>query len=113
MSTLNRRLTRTLAHLSRATHLTTHHLSPSLTRRHIMNEIVPLKSPSDERTYKILTLPNALECILVLDPLAEKAAAAMSVRVGHFADPPELPGLAHFLEHMLTIFTNNFHQGFT
>ena len=32
---------------------------------------------------------------------AERSAAAMDVHVGHFSDPPELPGLAHFCEHML------------
>ena len=31
----------------------------------------------------------------------KKAAAALSVGVGSFADPEEAPGLAHFLEHML------------
>ena len=30
-----------------------------------------------------------------------RAAVAVSVGVGSFSDPAELPGLAHFLEHML------------
>lgn len=36
-------------------------------------------------------------------PLVEtkRAAAALSVGVGHFCDPRELPGLSHYLEHML------------
>ena len=29
------------------------------------------------------------------------AGAALAVSVGSFSDPPHLPGLAHFLEHML------------
>lgn len=29
------------------------------------------------------------------------AAASLSVNVGSFSDPPDLPGLAHFLEHMV------------
>ncbi len=29
------------------------------------------------------------------------ATVAMSVRAGHFQDPPELQGLAHFVEHMV------------
>ena len=62
--------------------------------------IIPEKSPSDPRDYRIIRLPNDLECILVSDPEAEKAACAMNVRVGHFADPDNLPGLAHFLEHV-------------
>ena len=29
------------------------------------------------------------------------AAAALCVNIGSFSDPPDLPGLAHFLEHMV------------
>lgn len=32
----------------------------------------------------------------------------MDVAVGHFSDPPELPGLAHFLEHMLFLGTEKY-----
>ena len=39
--------------------------------------------------------------LLVSDPVANRAAACMSVGVGYYSDPPEIPGLAHFLEHML------------
>lgn len=38
---------------------------------------------------------------MISDPNATKAAAAMSVDVGAASDPADLPGLAHFLEHML------------
>jgi len=31
----------------------------------------------------------------------KKAAAALSVGIGHFSDPKHLPGLSHYLEHML------------
>lgn len=39
--------------------------------------------------------------MVISDPRATKAAAAMSVDVGAASDPVDLPGLAHFLEHML------------
>ena len=39
--------------------------------------------------------------LLVSDPSTDKAAAAMDVHIGHMSDPPNLPGLAHFCEHML------------
>jgi insulysin len=42
-----------------------------------------------------------MEVILISDPDSEKAAAAMDMRVGAFSDPDDVPGLAHFLEHML------------
>ncbi|CAN0451792.1 unnamed protein product [Ectocarpus sp. 8 AP-2014] len=38
--------------------------------------------------------------MVISDPNANKAAAAMSVDVGAASDPVGLPGLAHFLEHM-------------
>ena len=39
--------------------------------------------------------------MLISDPAADKAAAALEVRAGHFDDPESMPGLAHFTEHML------------
>eukprot|EP00808_Paulinella_micropora_P023005 g5315.t1 len=39
--------------------------------------------------------------LLISDEHTNKSAAAMDVNVGHFCDPPDIPGLAHFCEHML------------
>ena len=55
-----------------------------------------------------LFLENGLKVILVSDPTTDKAAAAMDVNVGHMSDPWELPGLAHFLEHMLFLGTDKY-----
>ncbi|KAH9818631.1 putative a-pheromone processing metallopeptidase Ste23 [Melampsora americana] len=60
-----------------------------------------IKSDNDQRDYRIIKLNNQLQVILVHDPKADKAAAALSVNVGHLSDPPQLPGLAHFCEHLL------------
>ncbi|KAI8109469.1 hypothetical protein M9434_000751 [Picochlorum sp. BPE23] len=38
----------------------------------------------------------------------KRAAAALSVGVGHFCDPDELPGLSHYLEHMLFMGSEKF-----
>ncbi|TYZ68896.1 hypothetical protein PybrP1_010965 [[Pythium] brassicae (nom. inval.)] len=62
-------------------------------------------SALDERRYECLELPNALQVLLISDPKTEKASAALDVHVGHQSDPAELPGLAHFLEHMLFLGT--------
>ena len=57
--------------------------------------------PQDDRSYRIITLPNALTALLISDPTTDKSAASLDVNVGSFAEPSEALGLAHFLEHML------------
>ncbi|EGB10161.1 hypothetical protein AURANDRAFT_5583, partial [Aureococcus anophagefferens] len=58
-------------------------------------------SASDDRSYRVVRLANGVTCALVSDPAGEKAAAALSVGVGAYADRKDRAGLAHFLEHML------------
>eukprot|EP00930_Biecheleria_cincta_P040838 TRINITY_DN27965_c0_g1_i1.p1 TRINITY_DN27965_c0_g1~~TRINITY_DN27965_c0_g1_i1.p1 ORF type:complete len:1178 (-),score=220.11 TRINITY_DN27965_c0_g1_i1:177-3710(-) len=60
-----------------------------------------LVSPSDPRQYRVVTLGNGLRILLASDSKATTAAAALSVHAGFYQDPEELPGLAHFCEHML------------
>jgi insulysin len=67
-----------------------------------------IKSDQDVREYRYLTLPNKLRVLLISDPSAEKAAAALNVNVGHNQNPQERPGLAHFLEHMLFLGTEKY-----
>eukprot|EP00892_Ulva_mutabilis_P012171 jgi/Ulvmu1/9326/UM050_0076.1 len=55
----------------------------------------------DDWQYHILNLTNGIQALLISDPAADMAAAAMDVHVGSMQDPPELQGLAHFTEHML------------
>ena len=57
--------------------------------------------PNDDRSYRLLTLENGVRVLLASDPSAEYASAAMCVDVGASHDPQDLPGLAHFCEHML------------
>ncbi|KAJ2077677.1 metalloprotease [Coemansia sp. RSA 988] len=59
------------------------------------------QSPNDLREYKLVRLPNNLVAVCVHDSTITKAAASLSVNVGSLSNPPELLGLAHFLEHML------------
>uniref|UniRef100_K3W5F3 Insulin-degrading enzyme n=1 Tax=Globisporangium ultimum (strain ATCC 200006 / CBS 805.95 / DAOM BR144) TaxID=431595 RepID=K3W5F3_GLOUD len=65
-------------------------------------------SALDERAYECVELSNSLQVLLISDPKTEKASAAMDVHVGHQSDPVELPGLAHFLEHMLFLGTEKY-----
>ncbi len=65
-------------------------------------------SPNDSNEYKYLTLDNGLRVLIVHDSNAQKSAAALAVNVGHFDDPIEREGLAHYLEHMLFLGTEKY-----
>ena len=66
------------------------------------------KSKTDLKQYRLVTLKSGLEVLLIstlelaisrdADLTTQKAAAAMLVQVGSFADPKEAEGIAHFLE---------------
>lgn len=65
-------------------------------------------SRNDNRTYRALTLDNGLKVLLVQDKDSSKSAASMAINAGHFDDPLDRQGLAHFLEHMLFLGTDQF-----
>ncbi|KAF9246345.1 Metalloenzyme, LuxS/M16 peptidase-like protein [Melanogaster broomeanus] len=66
------------------------------------------KSLLDEREYRVIRLQNGLTAMLVHDPNTENAAASLDVAVGHLSDPDDMPGLAHFCEHLLFMGTQQF-----
>lgn len=55
----------------------------------------------DDRSYRIITLPNRLEVLLIHDTNTHKASAALDVNVGSFSDVKDMPGTAHAVEHLL------------
>lgn len=55
----------------------------------------------DNRTYRVIRLPNQLEALLIHDSETDKASAAMDVNVGSFSDAEDMPGMAHAVEHLL------------
>ncbi|KAG9128505.1 Insulinase (Peptidase M16) [Ceratobasidium sp. 392] len=68
-----------------------------------------IKKPEvDDRDYRCIRLENGLEALLVHDANADKSAASLDVEVGHLHDPDDLPGLAHFCEHLLFMGTDQF-----
>ncbi|KAK4530470.1 hypothetical protein CCYA_CCYA04G1327 [Cyanidiococcus yangmingshanensis] len=70
-------------------------------RNELTSLIWPRKPDIDERSYCYFRLAtNDLRVLLVRDPEADRAAASMSVGVGHLQDPDDRAGLAHFCEHM-------------
>ena len=96
----------------------------SFTSTNIKPSCSPIKSPTDKKDYKIIELPNGLRALLISDAsydlkkLEEEeikiengetvgetglksSAASLCIEVGSYSDPKGLPGLAHFLEHMV------------
>ncbi|KAK4218084.1 UCH-domain-containing protein [Rhypophila decipiens] len=68
-----------------------------------------LEIPSlDDRTYRVIRLPNQLEVLLVHDPQTDKASASMDVNVGSFSDEDDMPGMAHAVEHLLFMGTKKY-----
>jgi len=73
--------------------------------KHVYNVI---KSHEDKREYKGYELQNGMKALLISDPTTEKAAAAVDVHCGYLSDPVDIPGLAHFCEHMLFLGTEKY-----
>ncbi len=67
-----------------------------------------IKSEKDKRLYRGLVLHNGLKALLISDEDTDKAACALDVNVGSMHDPRQLPGLAHFCEHMLFMGTKKY-----
>lgn len=59
------------------------------------------KPDLDDRSYRVIELPNKLEALLVHDPQTDKASASLNVNVGNFSDDDAMPGMAHAVEHLL------------
>lgn len=66
------------------------------------------KPLNDDRSYRSVTLKNGLEALLIHDPQADKASASLDVHIGYYEDPDDLPGLAHFCEHLLFMGTEKY-----
>eukprot|EP00927_Polykrikos_kofoidii_P056584 TRINITY_DN5067_c1_g1_i1.p1 TRINITY_DN5067_c1_g1~~TRINITY_DN5067_c1_g1_i1.p1 ORF type:complete len:1156 (+),score=190.30 TRINITY_DN5067_c1_g1_i1:44-3511(+) len=86
---------------------------PSLEQRpkpsgHLTSMRLVDKAAGDTREYQHATLPNGLQVVNVRDATATQAAFSVAVDAGSLDNPEQLPGLAHFCEHMLFLGTKNF-----
>lgn len=70
------------------------------------NLAVPLTKAN--RSHRIILLPNGLLTLLVSDPTEDLASAAVCIASGAHNDPDEIPGLAHFCEHLLFLGSKHF-----
>jgi secreted Zn-dependent insulinase-like peptidase len=73
-----------------------------------VNKVEIKKGSLDKGIYHYEVLDNQLRVLLISDPEADKAAAALDVSVGSYNDPHDREGLAHFLEHMLFLGTQKY-----
>ena len=68
----------------------------------------PIVPDIDGRPQRLIMLRNGLTCLLVSDMDTLISAAALTVGCGQMDDPPEVQGLAHFLEHMVFLGSDKF-----
>ena len=68
----------------------------------------PDQSIKDERIAEIYKFESGFEVLIIQDSRVDKFGASMNVKIGSALDPENLPGLAHFLEHMLFMGTDDF-----
>ncbi|XP_076374865.1 insulin degrading metalloproteinase isoform X2 [Megalopta genalis] len=66
------------------------------------------KSQNDIREYRGLLLKNKMKILLISNPTTDESAASLDVNIGYLNDPDDLPGLAHFCEHMLFLGTEKY-----
>ncbi|KAH5216199.1 hypothetical protein HBI62_168920 [Parastagonospora nodorum] len=62
----------------------------------------------DDRSYRVITLQNQLEVLLIHEAGTDKASAALDVNVGSFNDADDMPGIAHAVEHLLFMGTEKY-----
>lgn len=79
------------------------------------SQVIAQRNPSniavsdfETRHFQSYELSNGLKVLLVSDTDSEQAAAALNVTVGSWSNPPEIPGLAHLLEHVLFLGTEKY-----
>ncbi|KAL7065704.1 peptidase M16 inactive domain-containing protein [Cryptosporidium serpentis] len=66
------------------------------------------KPISEDRKFRFIKLKNNIECFLISDSQSKDSGAALSVGIGSSMEPKSIPGLAHYLEHMLFLGTNKY-----
>ena len=68
--------------------------------------LVPLAHST--RSHRLIVLPNGILTLLISDPTEDLASAAVCVAAGAHNDPDEVPGLAHFCEHLILLGSKGF-----
>src|SRR2546425_955815 len=58
-------------------------------------------SVNDKLNYRMITLKNKLQIFFVQNKDSNISSASLYVSVGNIDNPPDIDGMAHYLEHML------------
>src|SRR5438874_616911 len=66
---------------------------------------------NDKLNYRITTLTNKLQIFFVQNKDSNISSASMIVRVGNIDNPPDINGMAHYLEHMLFMGSDKYPGG--
>lgn len=74
----------------------------------IKAQLTPESSATDNHSYRWLQFENGLRVLLVHNPASKQSAASFAVNAGHFHDPLEAQGIAHFLEHLIFLGSSSF-----
>nr|P42789.1 RecName: Full=Sporozoite developmental protein [Eimeria bovis] len=67
-----------------------------------------LKPEADYRDFRHYQLNNGMHAIAVHHPRSNESGFAVAANTGSLYDPQDVPGLAHFLEHMLFLGTSKY-----
>jgi len=76
--------------------------------RHSASATEIRRPETHRRHYEYACLENGMQVLLASDPNCDRAATALCVGVGRLHEPKDMPGLAHFCEHMLFLGTEAF-----
>jgi len=60
-----------------------------------------VKPITDRRDYSSYMLDNGIQVLAISDESATTSAIALSIGAGSFMEPESIPGLAHYLEHVM------------
>lgn len=73
----------------------------------------PIKSAIDKKEYRLIRLENGLKVLLITDEDKNSlSAGSLCAFVGSYDNPPHVPGLAHFFEHMIFLDPGNYETNF-
>ncbi len=72
-----------------------------------------LTSSREARAHDVFRLENGLRVVVVTDPAAIQATVALTVHAGTKDDPAALPGLTHFIEHVVVGSASTSHPSIT